>query len=285
MTARRLLAFAALSIVLTGCFSRRGGTVGPFPEPPAAPGIVVFASNRDEGHGEIYSMLDDGTHVTRLTFNGVQDAAPLLSPDGTKITFRRELNPANVFLMNVDGSGAVGLAPGKRAEWSPDGSKLALVADSLGVMNSDGTGLHVFNAGASYVAWSPDGTQLAYVSTGLDGQATNDIYTIGSNGAGPQRVTSDGVAKTSLSWSPDGTKLLYCATQSVYVINVDGTGLASPCVGRDARWSPDGQRIILVTEQYDGNEEIYTMRPDGTDPKNLTRNAANDSDPDWGPRQ
>lgn len=284
MLGRRLLVLAVLCLVQTGCFSRRGGTVGPFPK-PYVPGTVVFVSNRDEGHGEIYSMLDDGTNVTRLTVNAVKDAAPLLSPDGTKITFRRELNPSNVFVMNVDGSHQIGLAPGTRAEWSPDGSKLALVAESLAVMNSDGTGIHRFGVGASYVAWSPDGTLLAYVSTGLNGQAADDIYTIASDGIGPQRVTTDGAAKNSLAWSPDGTKLLYSTSQTVYVIPAAGGAPDSPCLGRDARWSPDGQRIIFVTDSYDGNEEIYTVRLDGTDPKNLSQNAANETNPDWGPRQ
>lgn len=279
-----MLVLAAGCVLVTGCFSRRAGEVGPFPK-PSVPGVVVFASTRDEGHGEIYSMVDDGTHVKRLTFNAVQDAAPLLSPDGTKITFRRELNPSNVFLMNVDGTSQIGLAPGRRAEWSWDGSKLALVSDSLGVLNSDGTGRHFFNVGASLVTWSPDGTRLAYVSTGLGGQAVDDVYTIFANGTGAQRVTSDGVAKNSLAWSPDGAKLLYSTSQGVYVMNVDGTGITSPCSGRDARWSPDGQRIIFVTDEYDGNEEIYTVRLDGTDLKDLSKNASNDTDPDWGPRQ
>src|SRR5215216_7908348 len=90
-------------LLASGCFSRRAGEVGPVPK-PVIPGTIVFVSTRDEAHGEIYSMQDDGTHVTRLTFNSVTDAAPLLSPDGTKITFRRELNPSNVFLMNANGT-------------------------------------------------------------------------------------------------------------------------------------------------------------------------------------
>lgn len=277
-----LLAIAAF--LLAGCFSRRANEVGPFPKPPAPPGIIVFASDRDEGHSEIYVMRDDRTHLVRLTFNSVRDAAPLLSPDGTKITFRRELNPSSVFVMNVDGSHPVGLAPGERAEWSRDGSKLALIADSLGVMNSDGTGRHLFPVGASLVSWSPDGTKLAYVSTGVGGQHEDDVYVINSNGTSPVRITEDGVAKNSLAWSPDGAKILYSAIQSVYVMDPDGTGLASPCQGRAARWSPDGQRIIFVTDAFDGNEEIYSIRVDGADLKNMTQNAANDSDPDWGPR-
>jgi Tol biopolymer transport system component len=270
-------------IFVSGCFQphRPGpGTV----VKPVVPGIIVFASDHDEAHGEIYVMRDDGANVTRLTFNSVQDAAPLLSPDGSKITFRRELNPASVFVMNVDGSSQVGLAPGKRAEWSPDGLKLALVAESLAVMNADGTGKHFLGVGASYVTWSPDGSKLAYVSTGLGGQAVNDIYTINSNGTGALRITTDGGPRNSLAWSPDGTKLVYGGPQGVYFIRVEGGGLESPTPGRLARWSPDGQRIIFVTDAYDGNDDIYTVRLDGSDPKNLSESSANESDPDWGPR-
>ncbi len=284
VTARGWIVLAVACLFAGGCFWQKSTYLAPT-SPKPVPGVIVFASTRDEAHGEIYSMRDDGTHVTRLTFNAVPDAAPVLSPDGTKLTFRRELNPANVFVMNIDGSSPRGLAPGQRAEWSPDGSKLALVADSLAVLNSDGTGMRSFGVGASFVTWSPDGSKLAYVSTGLDSQAVNDIYTIAANGAGAQRVTTDGVAKSSLEWSPDGSHLLFSTAQSVFVINPDGTGLTSPCAGRDARWSPDGQRIIFVTDQYDGNDEIYTVRLDGSDPINLTHDAASDTDPDWGPRR
>ena len=270
-------------LLLSGCFSRRGGEVGPFPE-PTSPGVVVFASNRDEAHGEIYIVWDDGTHLTRLTFNSVTDAAPLLSPDASKITFRRELNPDNVFVMNGDGTSQIGLTPGERAEWSHDGTKLAVVSDSIAIMNSDATGRVWLHVGGSYVTWSPDGTKLGYVSTGLNGQATNDIYTIFANGTGAVRVTTDGHAKNSLSWSPDGTQFVYSAAGNVYVTGVNGGAVTSPALGRDARWSPDGTRIIFVTDHYDGNEEIYTVRLDGTDLKNLTHSSANESEPDWGPR-
>jgi Tol biopolymer transport system component len=266
---------------MAGCDTRRGAELSPeslIPPPQA----IVFASTRDEAHGEIYIMEANGSGVRRLTNNGVQDASPVLSPDGTHILFRRELNPASVFVMRADGTGQVGLAPGKRAEWSPDGAKLALVADSLCVMNADATGKRSLGVGAACACWSPDGTRIAYVSTGIAGQSLNDVYIIHPDGTAPLRITTDGVEKTSIAWSPDGLRLMYTTSQTVYLMHVDGTGLSSPCAGHDARFSPDGQRIVFATDALDGNGEIYSALPDGTDLRNLTRDPAEDSDPDWG---
>ena len=283
MVARDLAHLGLLCLlVLAGCEdSRRAQALEPGPLPPQK---VVFSSNRDESHPEIYIMDSDGTHVVRLTNNQVDDAAPLLSPDGSRITFRRATNPSSVFVMNPDGSGQIGLAPGQMAAWSPDGSRLALVTDSLCVMNSDATGKRSLGVGATFAAWKPDGSKIAYISSGLGGQQQDEIYTINPNGTGPVRITFDGASKSSMDWSPDGTRMVYAAPQGIYIINADGTGLTSPTTGRDARWSPDGQRIIFVTDAFNGNEEIYTVRLDGSDPQNLSRNSANDLDPDWGPR-
>jgi TolB protein len=45
-------------------------------------------------------------------------------------------------------------------------------------------------------------------------------------------------------------------------------------------WSLDGSRIAF-TSLRDGNQEIYTMKADGTDAKKLTINAAIDHQPGW----
>ncbi|HET9251432.1 MAG TPA: hypothetical protein VFP58_04885 [Candidatus Eisenbacteria bacterium] len=277
---------AALCLFLSGCLSSEHGPTGPEPD-PVVPGTVVFVSDRDEGHGEIYVMRDDGTNVRRLTFNSVVDAAPVLSPDGARILFRRELSPDNVFVMNVNGSGQAGLAPGRRAEWSPDGTEIALVAESLCIMKADATGKRSLGVGAEHVAWSPDGSRLAYVSTGLAGQAVNDVYTIARNGTGAARITSDGTPKNSLSWSPDGTKLVYGAPQGVHVIPAQGGAPDSPSPGRTPRWSPDGTRVIFVTDAYNGggDDDVYTIRLDGSGLENLSHHDATESEPDWGPRR
>lgn len=47
-------------------------------------------------------------------------------------------------------------------------------------------------------------------------------------------------------------------------------------------WSPDGTRIAF-TSDLDGNFEIYTIRPDGSDLVRLTNNEFGDGEADWAP--
>ena len=49
-----------------------------------------------------------------------------------------------------------------------------------------------------------------------------------------------------------------------------------------ASWSPDGKKIAFHSDR-DGNGEIYVMNADGSEQRNLTKNAANDSSPSWSP--
>jgi Tol biopolymer transport system component len=47
-------------------------------------------------------------------------------------------------------------------------------------------------------------------------------------------------------------------------------------------WSPDGRTIAFVSWR-DGNGEVYAMNADGSSPRNLTRQPANDVRPAWSP--
>jgi Tol biopolymer transport system component len=47
-------------------------------------------------------------------------------------------------------------------------------------------------------------------------------------------------------------------------------------------WSPDGTRIVFFSDR-DGNYEIYTMNPDGSEQTRLTENPEGDRNPCWSP--
>ena len=47
-------------------------------------------------------------------------------------------------------------------------------------------------------------------------------------------------------------------------------------------WSPDGRHIAFVSDR-DGNDEIYVMGSDGSNPRRLTDHLARDFDPTWSP--
>jgi Tol biopolymer transport system component len=54
-------------------------------------------------------------------------------------------------------------------------------------------------------------------------------------------------------------------------------------VAYDPVWSPDGSRIAFVSQQ-DGSDDIWVVYPDGSEPRNLTRNDWEwDKHPWWSP--
>jgi Tol biopolymer transport system component len=79
----------------------------------------------------------------------------------------------------------------------------------------------------------------------------------------------------------------------LYAIPVEGGRLER--LGTEPRrdynpvWAPDGARLAFDAhrsggwESDDGGWEVFTARPDGSDRRNLTRNALNDWGPAWSP--
>lgn len=100
---------------------------------------------------DIYIIGVDGTGLTRLTTDPLQDMYPAWSPDGTRIAFMAARGGGGeIYLMNADGTGVVNLTnhPAPREfgpAWSPDGSRIVFLSardgnDDIFVMNADGSG-------------------------------------------------------------------------------------------------------------------------------------------------
>ena len=138
---------------------------------PGSCGVDALIANT------IRTIGGDGSNQLRVRQLHGYLWSPQYSPDGRQIAFVHQAGGrGQIFVMNVDGTGAVNISRNDFSDrspvWSPDGSKIAFVSDREGdwdihVMNADGGGQRRLagNAGLDRApAWSPDGRQIAWES-------------------------------------------------------------------------------------------------------------------------
>ncbi len=132
--------------------------------------------------------------------------------------------------------------------------------------------------------WSPDGERVAFRWVPSDYDDPTPLLVLDANGTIAVDLTKEtGVAGWSPSWSPDGKRLVTAArrrgeaTEGLYVMNSDGSGarrITPP--GREAQyaaWSPAGDRIAF-TYVESGGFDLFTIHPDGSGLRRLTRDGA-----------
>jgi len=222
----------------------------------------------------ILAINADGTTLRTVT-QGPRDDNPMWSPDGRKIVFqsdRTQRNDWDIYVVNWDGSGLKRLTAGPATDqdpaWSPDGRRIAFLRDgSIHVMNADGTGVTQlsFTGFDSHPSWSPDGSQIVFASSRT---GVNAIHVMDADGTNVIQLTGDSAIDYSPSWSPDGSAIAFqrnapSGWPSIYVMNVDGSGLRRLGSGRTPAWSPDSRRIMY--EEF----SIESMLRDGTGMKRL----------------
>jgi Tol biopolymer transport system component len=288
------------------------------PPPPETGGLIVFGRwDPKVGDQVIYGVDPDGSHLHQISKGAAE--VPKLSPDGSQV-----LSVSGV-TWNVDGTGIRHLPPipgfakttivGCSA-WSPDGSRIACevisdekpqIAGLYTRLASNGGDLErvTTNPGAEDDPgdYSPDGSMISFVR--YDPSRSEDdntaVFTVGIDGQGLRRISPWApFHDLTSSWSPDGHWILFDQNDRIYKVHPDGTELAriAPRVADRAfahawypAWSPDGRWIVFTMSLPDSyGNNLYTMRPDGTDVRQLTRALAGsqeqgegDEYPDWGP--
>lgn len=172
---------------------------------------IIFNSQRDDdGSGEvinyeIYEMNKDGRNVRRLTDFPGWDTYPSISPDGTRILWRRVLpaggntesgRNSEVFVMNRDGSNPINLTNHPAFDgyptWSPDGSKITFASNRAGesrgnfhiyIMDADGSNVTKILENDAMVEdarpqWSPDGSRILFNRQYIADESSMDIMII-----------------------------------------------------------------------------------------------------------
>jgi TolB protein len=288
-----------------------------------ASGTIRYPSWSPDGKRMVYHKNFEGEYGLSPAFSldpGVALAStiaemPSYSPNGDQLAFTDE--DRNLMLMNSDGTsvhkvldsgGKVIVFP----SWSPDGKYIAFaiggffqrpaVPGQLGLIHPDGTGLRMLTEGkasSGFASWSPDGKRLVYRVMG-DGQQGLRVLTL--DDAKIAILTNE--YDTFPVWSPRGDRIAFCSFRDtdydIYTIRTDGSDVRklTNSHGNDAHpiWSPDGSWIVFTSSRKGFKDEamlnewgpqpygdLYVMRADGSDVRQLTDNQFEEATAAWRP--
>jgi Tol biopolymer transport system component len=172
---------------------------------------ITFASD-DTGDSEIYIVDADGSNLTRITDNNVEDRDPAWSPN----------NDIIVYVSDPTGKHSLQLF-----EYNLSSKKAQQSTDSSGSNYSP--------------AWNPDGNQLAFISTR---DRYPNIYVMEMRGLvrSPQLVTYSNLTATyrDPNWSPDGRYILFASDR-------DGANIFNLYM-----MTPDGKVLSKITDNKEG---------------------------------
>ena len=221
------------------------------------PGIfrtrIAFVAE-DDGEKGIYIMDWDGHRARKLGLKGSLVLAPRWSADGSRMIYSSERGRQwGVYLLDF----------GKMSEKK--------------IFASKGTNM----AGDFF----PKGDAITFSSTQ---EGTPDIYIMSLKDRATRKLTRTQGIEVSPAVSPDGTRIAFVSDRGgspqIYIMRTDGNDIRrvtfEGSYNTSPSWSPSGDRIVFSCRK--GKNQICIIKPDGTDPVQLT-DTGNNEDPSFSP--
>ena len=144
--------------------------------------------------------------------------------------------------------------------------------------------------------WSPDGTRIAVNIVNIKAKPRNGsaIYVLDADGSDFRRITPLRLNAGSPDWSPDGKRIVFNSSYEaqsaveIYTVRPDGSGVKrvrkepKTSFAFEPVWSPNGKRIAFAHATTRTPPHIWTMKRNGDALKQITRGPKPDVRPDWG---
>jgi TolB protein len=243
---------------------------------------------------------------------GVDDSAPLWSPNGKQIAFSSQNTSTGqwtAYVINAAGGGQRLLSPGKFSyrdvAWSPSGRQIGfsalaggqqITSGHIDVMAATSSQPVAVTSGSGFYdelfGWSPSGASIAFdrITGGVAA-----IYTMNPNGTNLHELTpSPGDDDYWAAWSPNSAEIAFDRTADdasaggeIWVMNADGSAQRqlthNSADNFGSAWSPNGKQILFQSNRSGRSYQLYLMSSTGGVQRKLTSNVGGAGEASWSP--
>lgn len=280
-------------------------TLLPKPSSEVHGGRIIFTCTRGD-YNQLCMVNRDGSGLFRLTNHNAHDYYPSFAPQGGAIVFSSSRNgffDLYLFILNTSSlyqlTNRIGNA--FSPDFSPDGEQIVFGnrtesgPSSLWIITRSGDNPRLLYEGEQSIvaaAWAPNGKTIAFAMSINALQNEFDIFLLDVNEKGDPRRLKTGLLgiSGSLDWSTESRYLLIVAgpfgDKDIFRYDVETGNILRLTAGgnnNSATYSPDGEYIAFNSLRNNNQADLYIMRADGSEVKQVTNHPEPDWQPQWEP--